>query len=496
MRRNFTVLALVLSLFFITTSLFSAGIDLTGVGAKAQALGGNFRAVADDWSAMNWNPAGMVFSKGFTVGMSSELITPVVGYTAGHIKIGTESKQFSTTIDEEVKNESRTFFVPSGGIYYSTGKYAFGLGVWAPFGLGAKWDMLHTQSYNKTYPEFDYDDEMQIVDIHPTFAYKINDKFSVGLGASIIMATIEIQKPNFTPNPYVFNPALAQIAAAIQATGALNSQYNHLLTDTKLEGDGGGFGFNIGAMYKATEDLSIGASLQYYNDLKLDGTVNAKTYFADNAVAHQTILAGVKPTLDAMLAGGLLTPDQYGVMLNYYSGASMDKTKDQKVKADMPLPMRAGIGVAYTGITNLLISADLAWTQWSAWGVIPINDEDGEKVSELTQNWEDGIRVGLGCEYTLPIMKLRLGYYTEPNAGIDETVTPSIPDFSRRHSLALGAMVPLGPVNFHASYEKIISAEKEVTEWVPTADGLGYDNMAGTYNMGTDCIMFGLDYIF
>jgi len=484
MRRNFTVLALVLSLFFITTSLFSAGIDLTGVGARAQALGGNYRAIADDWSAMYWNPAGLAFGKGFSVGLSTEFITPVVGYTAGHIKVGAESKQFSTTVDEEVKNEEKTFFVPSGGIYYSTGKYAFGLGVWAPFGLGAKWDMLHTSSYNKNYPEFDYDDDLQIIDIHPSFAYKINDKLSVGLGVSVIMAEIVIQKPNFTPNPYVFNPALAQIAAAIQATGALNSQFNHLLTDTKLEGDGMGFGFNIGA------------SLQYYNDVDLDGTVNAKTYFADLATAHGAIQAGVKPTLDQMVAGGLLTQDQYGVMLNYYSGLAMDKTKDQKVKADMPLPMRAGIGVAYTGVPNLLLSADLAFTQWSAWDVIEINDEDGNKVSELAEKWEDGIRLGLGMEYTLPIMKLRLGYYSEPQAAVAETMTPSIPDFNRRHSIGLGVCVPLGPVAFSASYEKIMVGDAEITEWQPTTDGLGYENLAGSYNMGVDCIMFGLNYNF
>ncbi len=492
MRRNLIVLTLAVCVVFSTSNLFAGGIDLTGMGARAQALGGNYRAVSDDWSALYWNPAGMAFTTGFTAGFSSELIKVNVGYTAAQIA----GQQFSATGADEVNNEPKTFFVPSGGLYYSNGKYAFGLGVWAPFGLGAKWDLLNTAGYNAKYPKMDYDDDLQVINIQPTFAYKLSDKFSVGVGVSFVSAKIEIMKPNFTPNPYVFDSRLAAAKAALSQTGALNPVFNHLLTDTNLNGDGTGFGANFGLMFKPTENISIGANVQYYSTIQLDGTVDATTYFADNPLANGTIQAGLKPVLDQMVAGGLITQEQYFVLLNYYSGGSLAKSNNQAVTADMPLPLRAGIGISYTGIQNLLISADVAWTKWSVWDVIDINDESGNKLSELVENWQDGIRAGIGLEYSLSMLKLRGSFYTEPNAAVPETMTPSIPDFSRRNVVIAGVMVPLGPVNLSASYEKIMVGDTKVETWAPTADMLGYENLAGTYTMGINICMFGLDYNF
>ncbi len=492
MRRNLFVLTLVFSVVIAASSLFSAGIDLTGVGARATALGGNFRAVADDWSAVHWNPAGMVFTNGITAGFSTEFISVKAGYTAA--KIG--GQQFSATGAEKVNNEPKTFFVPSGGLYYSNGKYAFGLGVWAPFGLGAKWDILNTAGYNTKYPEFDFDDNLQVINIQPTFAYKLSDQFSVGLGVSFVLADITIEKPNLTPNPYVFDPRLAAAQAALTPTGALNPVFNHLLTDTNLEGDGTGYGADFGIMYKPTEDITIGANLQYFSTIGLEGTVDATTYFANNPAANQTIQMGLKPILDQMVAGGLLTPEQYYVLLNYYSNGTLAKSNNLAVKADMPLPMRAGIGISYTGINNLLIAADVAWTQWSVWDVIDINDNSGTKINELVENWEDGIRAGIGLEYSLSMLKLRGSFYSEPNAAIPETMSPSIPDFSRRNVVNVGVQVPLGPVYLSASYEKILVDDLKVDTWQPTPDLLGYENLAGTYTMGINNFMLGLDYNF
>ncbi|MBN2412219.1 outer membrane protein transport protein [candidate division KSB1 bacterium] len=501
MRRILFVLTLVFSVVIAAPNLFSAGIDLTGVGARATALGGSFRAVADDWSAVHWNPAGMVFTNGLTAGFSTEFISVKAGYTPA--KIG--DQLFSATSGEEVNNEAKTFFVPSGGLYHSNGKYAVGLGVWAPFGLGAKWDILNTDDYNAKYPEFDYDDDMQVINIQPTFAYKVSDKFSVGLGVSFVSATITIEKPNYTPNPYVFSPTVtailndpanAALKAGLQQAGAFDAIYNHLLTDTNLEGDGTGFGANFGIMYKATENLTIGANLQYFSTIGLDGTVDATTYFADNSAVNGVITQYLKPALDLMHAAGQLSDAEYSTLLYYYSGGTLARSNNQAVKADMPLPMRAGIGVSYTGIKNLLISADVAWTQWSVWDVIDINDENGNKVSELVENWEDGIRAGIGLEYSLSMLKLRGSFYTEPNAAIPETMSPSIPDFSRRNVVNVGVQVPLGPVYLSASYEKILVGDLDVDTWQPTPDFLGYENLAGIYSLGINNFMFGLDYNF
>jgi long-subunit fatty acid transport protein len=270
-----------------------------------------------------------------------------------------------------------------------------------------------------------------------------------------------------------------------------------MLTSTKLDGNGTGFGANFGLMFKPTETIRIGASVEWYGDVTLDGTVDATTYFANNPTANAVVQAGLKPTFTTMLQAGLLTPTQYGVLTNYYSGASLPQETGLKVKADLPLPMKAGIGIAYTGISNLLLTGDVAFTQWSSWDVIKINDkETGAGVSQLIEQWKDGVRFGVGAEYSLSLLKLRASFYTEPAAAVEETMNPSIPDISRRNVVMIGAYHEFGPLGFHVSYEKMFIGDLNIKTWVPYSDNSGYQNMAGVYTMDCNNVMFGLDYNF
>ncbi|MBD3385313.1 hypothetical protein GF407_10360 [candidate division KSB1 bacterium] len=181
-------------------------------------------------------------------------------------------------------------------------------------------------------------------------------------------------------------------------------------------------------------------------------------------------------------------------MLNYYSGGTNTLAEGQEVETDLPLPTKVGAGFAYSGIPNLLISADVAFIQWSSWDVIDINTSEGQVYSQLVENWEDGIRVGLGLEYSLSSIKLRGAFYTEPQAAIAATMSPTIPDAGRRNVVIVGAEVPVGPVRLLASFEKMFIGDMEVTEWVLMEDQSGYDNMAGTYQMDVTNIMVGMEY--
>jgi long-chain fatty acid transport protein len=482
------------------TQSFGSGVDLTGVGARAQALGGNYRGIAQGWSAMHWNPAGLVFEEGMIAGFSLEFVAPTVAYTPAKSLAG---QNFSASSGEEVENEPVTFLLPAAGIAYSTGKFAFGLGFWAPFGLGAQWDLLETNSYNSGYPEFEWDNDLKIVDVHPTIAYKINDHLSIGVGASIILADIMIRKPNFTPNPYIYNSLVTGNALLklgflpnMQKLGALDSPYDHLLTDTVLNGDGVGFGGNVGIMFKPTESLSIGIEAKFYNDVPLEGTIDATMHFATLPEAHDAVQPVSNLAFKGMLQSGAIDETEFAILANYYSGGKLDRAIGLKLKTDLPLPNRVGAGFAFTGIENLLISADVAWTEWSKWGVIDLLSEDGEKISALVENWEDGIRAGFGLEYAMGTLKLRGMFYSEPPAAVAATMSPVIPDAGRRNVVGIGVEVPFGSMKLHLSYEKMFIDDLDVTEWVLDKDQTGYDNMAGFYTMNVNNIMLGLDYAF
>ncbi len=476
----------VMVIMMMSGSLFASGVGITGVGARATALGGNFRGVADDWSAMFWNPAGITQVSGLHAGASFELIKPTSTYTFTQ-----NQPAFSVYRTGDLKNEPKTFPIPAIGVVYGMEKMSFGLSVFAPFGLGAKWDAMNTASYNSLYPEFDFEDDLQVIDIHPSLALKVTDKLSVGLGVSVLMSDILIRKPTTTPNPLLFDPANTALKLGVLTPlGLATETYNYLLTETKLEGDGMGFGFNAGLKYDLTECLSLGVAANWYNDISLDGKIGATTYFAQ---ISQAAFATLKGTLDAMVAGNLMTAAQEQQVLGVYSGTtSIVIPEGTEGDAKLPLPMTIGGGIAYKGIQNLLVTADVSWTQWSSWDIIEIKLKDGS-VNELVEEWKDGLRAGLGLEYKImDPLKLRFGYYTEPSAIPDNTLTITIPDVNRRHAINLGASFDLGIVNLFASYEKIVIGERDVNDWTPTTDLTGFDNMAGKYKMNVDNFMFGV----
>jgi len=496
-----TLLAIVIS-----SSVFASGVGLTGIGARATALGGAYRGVADDWSAMYWNPAGLTQICGFHAGLSFEMIMPTANFTpaqwsyiAPPLYFGnpdTVETSFSNMRTDGTENEPRTFYIPAFGITYQmSDKLTVGLGFYAPFGLGAEWDLLNTDLYNKNYPQIDYSDDLKIVDLHPTIAYKLSEKISVGVGLSIVYADIIIRTPKYVPNPYLTTKDLAGFRYTLANLGGTNPEYNHLLIDSELAGTGLGFGGNLGLMFNVTDNFKIGLSARYYNDVSIDGRINATAYFADLEAAHNAIQTGLKPVLDGKLAKGEISEKDYGALINYYSGGSSVVYDDVSGDTKLPLPMEVGIGLSYSGIRNLLIAADFNWTQWSAWDMIEIDLETGEK-SNLVENWQDGMRYSLGLEYSLGLLKLRGGYYHEGCVVPNETLSPTIPDINSRDAVNLGLYFELGLISLHASYEKILIGDKTVDAWVFNAPENSYDNLAGDYGMKVNNIMFGVGYKF
>lgn len=470
--------------------VFASGVALTGIGARATALGGAYRGLSNDWSGMYWNPAGLTQIKGLHFGGSFEVISPKGKYLA--------NPALGALRDTEVENEPQTFYLPAAGLVYGMDRLAVGISVFAPFGLGSKWNLLETANYNPRYPEIDVEDDLKVIDIHPSIAYQVTDKLSVGLGVSIISNKIEIRQPVFTPNPLKLTP----LKPLLTQLGLLNRPFDHLLTEQKLVGDGWGFGANLGLQYKLTECLTAGLAGRYYLDQGLEGTVSMLTYTAKPSAQQYNAL---KAQLDALLAGGQIDQATYAKALGVYSGATINPQTQQPaaapvetaVTADLPLPMEVGFGLAYSGIQNLLVTADVAFTQWSAWDVIKINKEDGTELGELTQEWKDAIRMTLGLEYSLQALKVRTFFYTEPATTPDHTLNPTIPDISRRYVAGLGVGYQLGFAMLHASVEKMFIGDRTVNTWAEVKDASGmvtsYDNMAGTYKLDALNFMLGVD---
>lgn len=195
----------------------AAGFRLAEQDAKATAMGDSFVAVADNPSAVWYNPAAMTDLEKTNLSLGSAMVYPQMkhDYAGG-----------SDTI-------AKVMHVPP--YFYAThrlnDKWALGFGFNAPFGLSTDWD-----SASKTAGVATYSD---IEDFNYNFnaAYKVNAKLSVALGADYMYLGAKL--------------------------------YNSLL---HLNGNGNGWGYNAAAMYKPDEKWNFGASYRSPVKIDVDGT--------------------------------------------------------------------------------------------------------------------------------------------------------------------------------------------------------------------------------
>ena len=80
MKKGRLVITIITFLAFLSPLSFANGLNLNGLGAKAVAMGGAFVGLADDFSAVFWNPAGIAqFDKKY-IGFYGTDIIPSMTY--------------------------------------------------------------------------------------------------------------------------------------------------------------------------------------------------------------------------------------------------------------------------------------------------------------------------------------------------------------------------------------------------------------------------------
>lgn len=218
-----------------STVVFAGGFQLNQHGAKASGMSGAFTAVANDPSAVYWNPAGLSYIKGTHFMLSSHLVSPSSGF-----------RGISPNV-EEWKVVKRTFY-PSNffASHCIDEKFSAGLGFTVPFGLGTKWDDNWVGRY------LALETELQIFTLTPTISYKVFDNLSVGAGFVFSFANVFIKQK--TP----------QTPFAGDATITLEGK------------DKSAFGFSFGVMYKPTVDLTLGVAFQSNVDYDFSGKATAE----------------------------------------------------------------------------------------------------------------------------------------------------------------------------------------------------------------------------
>jgi long-chain fatty acid transport protein len=218
-------------IFLVFSSLWAGGWNNTLMGCRAIALGGAFVGVADDPSAIFYNPAGLVFQRnsinisinGFYIWPAHEYIVPTGTKTQSKYNVSLPQVFISYRTSDKL-TLGFGFYVPyaGGGVDWKEGQPGF------PFKVGE-------DEYSR------FKSTMGIYTLTPTLAYQLSEKLSVGFNLNFYRAVLNVDAEMEPTTPVV------------------------------SEEHGSAFSAGFGLMFRPTERIGIGLSVRGPATMELSG---------------------------------------------------------------------------------------------------------------------------------------------------------------------------------------------------------------------------------
>jgi long-chain fatty acid transport protein len=380
-------------------SALASGFRIPEQGAKAMGMANAWVAQADDATAIYFNPAGIAQIGRPDANVGVTFVAPGITHT--------------TSKGAEVDAESNLFLVPNvnATCNMGTSNWAFGIGVSAPFGLGTEWADDSFARYAST------ETTIQLIDVNPTLAYKFNDAFFLGVGLDYYSSTVTIKKRvpwGALSYQATKNPALLAVPDG----------------GFQLKGDGDGWGYNAGILYKFDKNYTFGMAYRSGFTVKYEG--------------------------DADLT------DIGGVGLVKYRG----KTFTTPGNAELKYPGVLQMGFAARVVPKLLLEADIEWTDWSTYKQLAINF-DSPLVADTVniKDWKDTWTIRIGGDYAFSeAFHGRLGYLYDQSPVSSDHYDTLLPDGKARHGFSIGAGYVKGKFSVDAAYMGLFNTERTITK--------------------------------
>jgi long-chain fatty acid transport protein len=332
------------------------GLNLNGLGSRAQGMGGAFVGIANDFSAVFWNPAG-------AAGFRKEMF----GFYATDL-IPTATYRLPSMIEEPVVDAKTKTSHYLGGLaaYYKplSSKVVVGLGIGTPSGLGTMWDGEDfTPITGGTV--YDWSSKVSVVSISPLVAVKLSDVVSIG-------ATFNLNYGMFS----LMMPA-GIVLVGIPPDPLDLGQYEENM-------NGWGIGATFGVLVTPSEKLGIGLTVRTPSTVSFSGTANMPTLPVYELPGSSDLER--KITWPLWIAGGVSFRPVPRLLL------SADIHWTQWSKLDR-------------------ITTDYLESAWET-----LIEMSGMDVRVL--DWKDATQLRFGAEYTLNASTaLRAGYYNDPAPG-------------------------------------------------------------------------------
>jgi long-chain fatty acid transport protein len=406
-------------IFLSGTTCFASGYQVLLQGNRTTGMGNLGTAMYQDASSLFFNPGAMAFMdhNGAMVGFN-----PIFATNAYW-----NSQTLNSSYTAETNNPMGTPFHAYVVWGPDESNLKFGLGAFTPFGSGVNWgnewsgrDLLNELT-------------LRAIQIQPTVAYKIGDRFSVGAGLDVTIGSVSLKRTLLLDG---------RTSGTEYTEGAVT-------LDGKAKTS---FGFNIGVLFKASEQIDIG--LNYRSEVNMQ-VEDGDTEF-------------VVP------------------------GSLSDFFPENTFNASLPLPSVITAGLTYHISENFELGAQFDWVGWSAYESLDIEfAETNDFVTNTSspRNYEDSWVAHIGGEYRFDNnLHLRAGAYYDTTPVQDGYMTAETPD-NNRIGITGGIGYGIGDFQLDLSFLYIHSAEREQTTQQAVEAGTydpntgSRDVLPGTYRL-------------
>jgi len=371
-------------------------------GTRAGAMGGAFVGLADDYSAVYWNPAGITQIKGMELTVTGHDVVSLASREGIVYYEGLEGADddyryaiamVAATSDGVNKIAPGFFFYSDAGplrnIFDKVGVTAYTMTDY-----GTKWNgsevldgfVGHANNYDGVFfggDQQDYESRVKTYVVSPVVAKEIIPGLSVGVTANIAYSHFKLDDVMMVEQAFPVD------------TPEIEDDWYLSLTPLQVSDDmtAMGYGATVGVLYRASSRVSAGLTVRSPMTMAYDGTF-------------------------ALMASG--------------GGEVFKEIYDSDF--DLRFPMWVGAGVAYRDFVfdGLTVTGDLQWTDWStiedidrviAWtsgSAVP--EEVRDELDSTPLRWEDTLEIAVGFDYRLGrSLLLDLGYRNSPTPAPDET---------------------------------------------------------------------------
>ena len=354
-----------------------------------------------DGSSIYYNPAGITGVPGWTVSAGVTVIAASGNFT------GDLAGEVTDLANDPIP-------VPHVYVTYGRDKWAAGIGVFVPYGLGTKWPIEFEGRF------LGFDNDLRSIYIQPSAAYEILDWLMVGAGLDIVIGSVELnQRLDFSeqaaPPPAPAGTTVGQLGIPFHTDFAEAN-----IKATHATGIGGNFGIRI----KPVESVDIGVRYLTRVTLDYEGTATFEQTESGFRLPDGNpfgVPAGTP--LDAVIAG-----------LGLFDAGGPLST--QGGNTSITMPDQVTVGVAIDAFDDLKVLAEWQWVHWSLFDELVLDFEIAPTVTlEEKYRNTNAFRFGLDWATTNKV-NLRGGYLYHEGAAPDETVTPLLPEGPRNEFTA------------------------------------------------------------